>query len=209
VAALKTAAGPQWKERRGARAIAAKTAKIPVATATRNQSSALREGFSSPAACRPSMRASHSLPKRRSAGIRAVRRLSSAFVPCRLRKKKQLADPQHHQEGAAYDFKVDGRTPAVQFSKNQNAPQQTPQLIRIGERNAPADAYVFGCVLLERRHRSPKQKRPASARKERRARSSVAPQRSQAEIADGESGHHAQFPNVKKVTNESGFIPVK
>jgi hypothetical protein len=37
----------------------------------------------------------------------------------------------------------------VQFSKNKDSPQQSPELIRIGKGNTAADSDVLGGVLLE------------------------------------------------------------
>src|SRR5437016_3361293 len=65
------------------------------------------------------------------------------------RRKRNGTDSQHHEQSAADDFQVDGKAPAVQFSENKNPPQQAPQLIRIGKRNAAADAHVFCSILLE------------------------------------------------------------
>ena len=44
---------------------------------------------------------------------------------------------------------VERSAEAAQFSEDQNAPEQAPQLIGVGERNAAADADVFCGVLLE------------------------------------------------------------
>src|SRR5260370_31912492 len=56
--AVSSTAGAQCKDICGTRAITAKTTKTLVAATTKSQSSTLRDGFSSPAGWRPSMRAS-------------------------------------------------------------------------------------------------------------------------------------------------------
>ena len=37
----------------------------------------------------------------------------------------------------------------MQFVEDENAPQQSPELIGVGERNAAADANILSGVLLE------------------------------------------------------------
>src|SRR5439155_1626422 len=65
------------------------------------------------------------------------------------RRKRDGADSQHHEERAPDDFEVDGRTAAVQLAKNKNSPQQPPELVGVGERDAAADAHVLCSKLLE------------------------------------------------------------
>src|SRR5436309_8469297 len=71
------------------------------------------------------------------------------FFPTRLLltgrgREGHCADSQHHEKRTADDLYVGGRTASVQLAKNKNAPKQSPELIGIGERNAAADADIFG-----------------------------------------------------------------
>src|SRR5256885_16263366 len=69
--------------------------------------------------------------------------------PAGGKKNRRAPTPKHKEKGTADDFQVDGGTPAVQLSENKNPPQQAPELIRIGKRDAPADSHVLCGILLE------------------------------------------------------------
>src|SRR5439155_6434384 len=99
-------------------------------------------------------------------------------------RKSNCANSQHHQDGASNDLRVGRDTAALQLTKNQNAPQQTPQLIRIGERNAPADAYILSRVLLKDITDHPNKAAQHQPKKNVARARQFAPQRTQAEIAD-------------------------
>ncbi len=54
-----------------------------------------------------------------------------------------------HEDRASCDLHVDGLACAAQFMKDEDAPQQSPELVGVRERNASADADIFCGVLLE------------------------------------------------------------
>src|SRR4029077_10644956 len=64
-------------------------------------------------------------------------------------RKRDGGDSEHHKKRAADHCEIDRRTAAVQLPENKNSPKQAPELIRIGKRNAAADADIFCGVLLE------------------------------------------------------------
>src|SRR5438552_14681910 len=133
----------------------------------------------------------------------AVTLANGGFFPSRLLlagggRKRDRADAQHHQERAADDFEVDGRTAAVQFAEDQNPPQQAPKLIRIGKRNAAANAYVLCGKLLEDVTNHPDETAEYQPENNAARAEQFLPQGSQSQRADGEERHHAEFAEGKE-----------
>src|SRR5258707_6608421 len=82
---------------------------------------------------------------------------------------------------------------AVQLAENKHAPEKPPELIGVGERDAAADADVFGGVLLEEITNDPNEAAEHKPEKHVARALQFAPQRRDAEIAGGERGHHAEL----------------
>src|SRR5204863_5368668 len=114
------------------------------------------------------------------------------------RRKRDGADSQHHEERAPDDFKVDGRTAAVQLAKNKNSPQQPPELVGVGERDAAADAHVLCSKLLEDVANHPHEAAEHQPENNAARAEQVLPQRSQSQRTDGKERHHAQFAERKE-----------
>src|SRR5215472_536704 len=98
-----------------------------------------------------------------------------------------------------------GRTATVQFAKNKNAPEQTPELIGIGKRNAAADADIFSGVLLEEIADHPDEATEHQPENHSASAQQFLPERGQAGIANGKRGHHAHFTEGEE-RNETEWI---
>src|SRR5215472_6807567 len=86
----------------------------------------------------------------------------------------------------------------MQFAKNENAPEQSPELIGIGERDAAADADVFCGVLLKEIADDPDESAEDEPEDDAARAVEFLPERSPAGVADGERGHHAEFAEGEK-----------
>src|SRR5437667_5181597 len=82
---------------------------------------------------------------------------------------------------------------AGQFAKDTNTPEQAPELIGIGNRNAAADADIFGGVLLEEIADHPDKAAEHQPEDHAASAEQFPPKRGQAGIANGKRGHHAHF----------------
>src|SRR5258705_13503784 len=72
--------------------------------------------------------------------------LPAAVPPARRRSERDRPCPRRHQE------RTRNHRPAAsagQLAEHQHPPQQAPQLVRVGERDAAADADVLRRVLLK------------------------------------------------------------
>jgi hypothetical protein len=86
----------------------------------------------------------------------------------------------------------------VQFSEDEDAPHQAPELIGIGERNSAADADVLGRVLLEQVANHPNESAQHKP-EERGARSrEVMPQSCRSAVTQRERKHRDQFTDREK-----------
>ena len=86
----------------------------------------------------------------------------------------------------------------MQLPENKNPPQQAPELIGVGKRDAAADADVFGGVLLEDVADDPDETAEHQPENDGAGALQFVPQRSEAEGADGEERHHTQFAEGKE-----------
>src|SRR5882757_966744 len=69
---------------------------------------------------------------------------------CRRGARKRDGSPaENHEQRTADDLRISGGATAVQFTEDEHAPEQAPELIGIRKGNAAAYADVFGGVLLE------------------------------------------------------------
>src|SRR5229473_816685 len=82
---------------------------------------------------------------------------------------------------------------AVQLAEDKHAPEKSPELIGVGERNAAADADVFGGVLLEEVADDPDEAAEHEPEEHVARALQFAHERRHTEIAYGERGHHAEF----------------
>src|SRR5260370_33477664 len=87
---------------------------------------------------------------------------------------------------------------AVQFTEYENAPEKSPELICVGERNAAADADIFRGVLLKEIADDPDESAEHKPEENVARALQFAQKRRHAEIADGERGHHPQFAKGEK-----------
>src|SRR5205807_1671330 len=120
------------------------------------------------------------------------------FFPTRLlfsgsRRKSNRANPQHHEQRAANNLQVSGRAAAMQFTKYEDAPEQSPELIGIGERDTAADADVFGGVLLKEIADNPDKAAKHQPKNHAARAEQFLPERCQTGVANGERGNHAHF----------------
>ncbi len=98
-----------------------------------------------------------------------------------------------------------------QFAKHQRAPRQSPELIRIRQRNAAPDAQILRRVLLknvaDHPHKSaqkkPEQHGPRLRREETMASVDVR------SSANASASTAPSSPTVNTVTNDSGFMPLR
>ena len=89
---------------------------------------------------------------------------------------------------------VERRAEAAQFSEDENAPEQSPQLIGVGEGNAAADADVFCCVLLEEIADDPDEAAEHEPEEDRLGEGEFLRESGgAATVGDGESEHHTEF----------------
>ena len=86
----------------------------------------------------------------------------------------------------------------MQLAEHKNPPQQAPELIRIGKRDAAADAHVLCGVLLEDVANHPDEAAEHQPENYAARAQQFLPQRSQTQGAHGEDGHHAQFAEGKE-----------
>src|SRR5229473_4064853 len=87
---------------------------------------------------------------------------------------------------------------AVQLAEDKHAPEKSPELIGVGERNAAADADVFGGVLLEEIADDPDEAAEHEPEEHVARTLQFAQERRHAEIADRERGHHAELAKSEK-----------
>src|SRR5437773_1531033 len=81
----------------------------------------------------------------------------------------------------------------MQFAKDKNTPEQTPELIGIGKRNAAADPDIFCGVLLEEIADHPDKAAEHQPEDHAASAEQFLPKRGQAGIVNGQRGHHAHF----------------
>ena len=82
---------------------------------------------------------------------------------------------------------------AAQFVKNQNAPEQSPELIGVGERNAAADADILRGVLLKQISEDPDEAAQHQPEEHRASADEFMPEWSRAAVGDGQ---HASWSRV-------------
>jgi hypothetical protein len=100
------------------------------------------------------------------------------------------------------------RTGMGEFTEDQGAPGESPDLIGIGEWDAAADAEVLGCVLLEDVADDPDESAEEEPEEEVADFAGVEDCGVDASKARTRANMVPSSPMVKTVTNESGFIPL-
>src|SRR5579871_3048976 len=65
------------------------------------------------------------------------------------RRERDGDRAERHQERASGDLRIDGAARAMQFVKDKQSPDESPELVGVGEGNAAADPDVLRGVLLE------------------------------------------------------------
>ena len=116
---------------------------------------------------------------------------------------------KNHDERTNDDQQPVSRVRMRQFSKNERTPRKAPQLVRVRQRNAAPNAQILGRILLKdvadhpdkAAQKKPEQHGPRLRRGNDRDRRCAIERERQRK--DG-----AEFPIVKTVTKESGFIPL-
>src|SRR6267143_5232023 len=94
---------------------------------------------------------------------------------------------------------------AVQFTEDKHAPEKSPELIGVGERNAAADADVFGGVLLEQIADDPDKAAEHEPEKHVSRALQFVQERRHSEVADGERGHHTELAKREKCDEGKGI----
>src|SRR5467141_3405741 len=84
-------------------------------------------------------------------------------------------------------------TAAVQLAEDERTPEESPELIGVGEGNAAADADVFGGVLLEEIADDPDEAAEHEPEEHVARTLQFAQERRHSEIAGGEREHHAEL----------------
>ena len=86
----------------------------------------------------------------------------------------------------------------MQLAKNENPPEQSPELIRIGKRNAAADTDVLRGLLLKQIADYPDESAEDQPEDDTARAEQFVPKRCDAGIADCQRSHHSQFTDGKK-----------
>src|SRR5580704_448643 len=137
--------------------------------------------------------------------------LSRLFPPlsfrARRRRKRDRSYPQHHQQRPTHHLPV-GRSPAsMQLPENQNAPKQSPNLIRIRQRNPAANPHILRRILLKQIPNHPN-KSPQHQPKQNLPRThKLTPQPRGPGKADRQSPHHPHFSKRKKCHKRQRIHP--
>ena len=152
----------------------------------------------------------HNPPQRRSATpSRCSRLFPSLSFRASRRGKRDRPHSQHHQQRPAHHLPV-RRSPApMQFPKNKNAPKQSPNLIRIRQRNPTANSHILRRVLLKQIPNHPDESPQHQPKQNLPRTHELTPQPRGPVKLTAKAPIIPTSPNVKNVTNDSGFIPVK
>src|SRR5467141_3112100 len=86
----------------------------------------------------------------------------------------------------------------MQLAKDENSPEQSPELVGIRERDSAADAHILRGVLLKEISDDPDEATEHQPEKNVSRAHQFAPQRGESEITDRERRHHTQFAEGEK-----------
>src|SRR5882757_3034185 len=127
-------------------------------------------------------------------------------------RKRDGGHAENHEQRTADDLRISGGATAVQFTENEHAPEQAPELIGIRKGNAAAYADVFGGVLLEEIADDPDESAEHEPEDDAARGRELREKSLRTKCAERERRHHAEFADgeerdeAKRVhTREIGF----